>query len=71
VTLVQRLGPPTAALGIATVPPLGVAIAVLLLGEPAHRGQWIGAAIVMVGFVVAAGVGLDWLRQAIGVPAPR
>jgi drug/metabolite transporter (DMT)-like permease len=69
--LVQRLGPSTAALGIATVPPMGVVFAILLLGETAHRGQWIGAAIVVAGFVVSAGVRRDWIRQGIGVPAAR
>jgi drug/metabolite transporter (DMT)-like permease len=71
VTLVQRLGPSTAALGIAMVPPLGVVFAVLLLGETAHRGQWVGAAIVVVGFIISAGLNLNSIRQAVGIPAPR
>jgi drug/metabolite transporter (DMT)-like permease len=71
VMLVQRLGPATAALGIATVPPLGVVFAVLVLGETAHRGQWIGALIVVVGFVISAGLNLSSIKQAVGIPAPR
>jgi drug/metabolite transporter (DMT)-like permease len=56
-TLVHRLGPQTAALGVATVPPLGVAIATLFLHETAHPGQWIGAAIVVIGLVISTGAG--------------
>jgi drug/metabolite transporter (DMT)-like permease len=64
-TLVQRLGPQSAALGVATVPPLGVAIASLVLGEQTHPGQWVGAAIVVCGLALASGVNLGWIRRAI------
>ncbi|MFI5012529.1 MAG: DMT family transporter [Hyphomicrobiales bacterium] len=70
-TLVQRLGPPTAALGIATVPPLGVAIATLLLGETAHAGQWAGAAIVVAGLAISTGLSLGAVKRAIGVRLAR
>jgi drug/metabolite transporter (DMT)-like permease len=69
--LVQRLGPPTAALGIATVPPLGVAIAILALGETAHAGQWAGAAIVVTGLAISTGASIGSIRRAMGVrPSP-
>ena len=55
--LVHRLGPQTAALGIALVPPMGVAIATLVLHETTYPGQWLGAAIVVVGLAIAGGAG--------------
>jgi drug/metabolite transporter (DMT)-like permease len=66
-TLVHRLGPPTAALGIATIPPMGVAIATVLLNETTHPGQWVGAAIVVAGLVIAGGVGSDRLKGSAGL----
>jgi drug/metabolite transporter (DMT)-like permease len=63
--LVQRLGPQSAALGVATVPPLGVAIASLVLGEKTHAGQWVGALIVVCGLALASGVNLGSIRRAI------
>jgi drug/metabolite transporter (DMT)-like permease len=69
--LVHRLGPPTAALGIATVPPMGVVIATLLLHETAHPGQWVGAAIVVLGLAISSGAGFDTLRRVAGLrPVP-
>ena len=65
-TLVQRLGPPTAALGIATVPPLGVAIASLALGETIHWGQWLGAAIVVGGLSLSSGARIGSMTRVIG-----
>jgi drug/metabolite transporter (DMT)-like permease len=70
-TLVHRLGPQTAALGIATVPPMGVAIATLLLHEAAHSGQWVGAAIVVVGLAISSGVGFGTLKRAAGLRSAR
>jgi drug/metabolite transporter (DMT)-like permease len=67
VTLVHRLGPSAAALGIAAVPPLGVAIASVFLGEATHAGQWLGAAIVVAGLVISSGAGLGAIGRAIGV----
>jgi drug/metabolite transporter (DMT)-like permease len=64
-TLVQRLGPSTAALGIATVPLLGVAIATLALGERTHAGQWAGAAIVVAGLATSTGASFGSVTRAI------
>jgi len=70
-TLVHRLGPPTAALGIALIPPMGVAIATLVLHETTYPGQWLGAAIVVVGLAIAGGVGAGPLGRVVGLrPVP-
>jgi drug/metabolite transporter (DMT)-like permease len=69
--VVQRIGPQLAALGVAIVPPLGVVIAMLALGETAHLGQWIGAAIVMAGLAISTGLDGSSLRRALGAPALR
>ncbi|MBW0005743.1 MAG: DMT family transporter [Hyphomicrobiales bacterium] len=70
-TLVHRLGPPTAALGIALIPPMGVAIATLVLHETTYPGQWLGASIVVVGLAIAGGVGAGPLGRVVGLrPVP-
>jgi drug/metabolite transporter (DMT)-like permease len=69
--LVHRLGPPTAALGIALIPPMGVAIATLVLHETTYPGQWLGAAIVVAGLAIAGGVGTGPFGRVVGLrPAP-
>ena len=69
--LVHRLGPPTAALGIATVPPMGVVIATLLLHETAHPGQWVGRGDRRPGLAISSGAGFDTLRRVAGLrPVP-
>ena len=71
IKLVQRLGPQTAALGIALIPPMGVAIATLVLHETTFPSQWLGAAIVVVGLAIAGGVGTGPLGRVIGLrPVP-
>ncbi len=65
VTLVQRLGPQAAALGVSTVPPLGVAIASLALGEATHAGQGVGAAVVVAGLVLASGASFASIRRTM------
>jgi len=65
VTLVHRHGPATTALGIATVPPLGVAVAAVVLHETTHPGQWVGAAIVVIGLVISTGIGSGGLTPAL------
>jgi len=67
IKLVQRLGPPTAALGIALIPPMGVAIAMLVLHEKTFPGQWLGAAIVVAGLAIAGGAGVGPLARAVGL----
>ncbi|MBV9115676.1 MAG: DMT family transporter [Hyphomicrobiales bacterium] len=65
--LVHRLGPPTAALGIALIPPMGVAIATLVLHETTYPGQWLGAAIVVAGLAIAGGAGAGPLGRVVGL----
>jgi drug/metabolite transporter (DMT)-like permease len=70
-TLVHRLGPSAAALGVSAVPPLGVAIASVALGEATHTGQWLGAAIVVVGLVISSGAGSGTISRVIGLRPKR
>ena len=69
--VVQRIGPQLAALGVAIVPPLGVVIAMIVLGETTRPGQWIGAAIVVLGLAVSTGLGGVSLRGRSRMPALR
>ena len=67
--LVHRHGPSAAALGVAAVPPLGVAVASLVLGEATHQGQWVGAAIVVTGLVISSGAGSEAIGRMLAARA--